>query len=41
MTKNVMMKAEYVVQNYNDFAATDILNEGSFNGAVFEAVISF
>jgi hypothetical protein len=41
MTKNVMMKAEYVIQNYNDFAATSIFNEGSFNGAVLEAVISF
>lgn len=41
MTKNVMIKGEYVVQNYNDFDPTNILNEGQFNGAVFEAVVSF
>lgn len=41
MTPNVMLKAEYVSQTYNDYPATDILYEGSFNGGVIEAVISF
>lgn len=41
MTKNVMMKAEYVNQSYKDFAETDILYDGKFNGVVLEAVISF
>ncbi|MCL6216743.1 hypothetical protein [Zunongwangia pacifica] len=41
MTKNILLKAEYVVQNYDDFGQTSILNEGKFNGATIEAVISF
>ena len=41
MTKNILLKAEYVVQNYDDFSQTSILNEGKFNGATVEAVISF
>lgn len=41
MTPNVMMKAEYVNQTYSDFAATSIYHNGSFNGAVLEATISF
>jgi hypothetical protein len=41
MTRNILVKAEYVVQNYNDFGATSILNEGKFNGGMLEAVISF
>ncbi|MDQ7918130.1 hypothetical protein RBU60_11125 [Mesonia sp. MT50] len=41
MTKNILVKAEYVIQNYNDFGANSILNEGKFDGAMLEAVISF
>jgi hypothetical protein len=44
MTPNVMLKAEYVNQDYNDFPATggnSIFNDGNFNGAVLEATISF
>ena len=41
MTKNILLKAEYVVQNYDDFSQTSILNDGKFNGATVEAVISF
>jgi len=41
MTKNILLKAEYVVQNYDDFGATSILNEGKFDGFMIEAVISF
>ena len=41
MTKNVMMKAEYIMQNYNDFPETRLLHEGQFSGVMLEAVISF
>ena len=44
MTPNVMIKAEYVNQDYNDFPDTggnSIFHDGNFNGAVLEATISF
>lgn len=41
MTKNIMMKGEYVVQNYNDFPTTDIRSNGQFHGVVFEAAVAF
>ncbi|MDP2162445.1 MAG: hypothetical protein Q8K02_18335 [Flavobacterium sp.] len=41
MTKNILMKFEYVNQKYDGYAKTNILNEGKFNGFVAEAVISF
>ncbi len=41
LTKNVLMKGEYVVQHYNDFPATDYRNGGKFNGYVIEAVVGF
>ncbi len=44
MSPNVMLKAEYVNQDYNDFSATgssSIFHDGNFNGAVIEATISF
>lgn len=41
MTKNILAKLEYVNQEYNGFAPTDIRNGGGFNGLMFEAVISF
>jgi hypothetical protein len=41
MTKNVMMKAEYVTQTYDGYADTDILHEAQFDGFVIEATISF
>ncbi|MEL4307924.1 porin [Joostella sp. CR20] len=41
MTKNILVKAEYVNQHYNDFGVNSILNEGKFHGGVLEAVISF
>ncbi len=40
-SKNLLLKGEYVVQNYNDFPTTDYRNEGKFNGFVVEAVIGF
>ena len=41
LTKNVLAKAEYVVQNYNDYPAGTILTEGEFKGFMLEAVVSF
>jgi hypothetical protein len=39
--KNLLLKASYVNQTYNDFPATDIRNGGLFNGAIIEAVVGF
>ncbi|MBD0825201.1 hypothetical protein [Aestuariibaculum marinum] len=41
MTKNILLKAEYVNQTYDGYATDSILGEGKFNGAMLEAVISF
>ncbi|TVZ25789.1 hypothetical protein JM83_0719 [Gillisia sp. Hel_I_86] len=41
MTKNILMKVEYMNQNYNDYPLTDILNDGKINGLMVEAAISF
>lgn len=41
MTKNMMLKAEYVSQTYDGFTPNSLLFDGQFNGAVLEAVISF
>ncbi|MDO9634037.1 MAG: hypothetical protein Q7J05_03200 [Paludibacter sp.] len=41
VTKNLMTKLEYVTQNYDGFAATDIRNGGKFIGIVLEAVVGF
>jgi hypothetical protein len=41
VTRNVLMKGEYVVQKYNDFPAADYRNGGKFNGFVIEAVVGF
>jgi len=41
MTKNILVKVEYVNQKYDGFAETNILNGGKFNGFVAEAAISF
>ncbi len=41
ITKNVMMKAEYVQQEYKKFAATDIRSGGKFDGFMMEASIGF
>ena len=41
LTSNVMMKAEYVTQEYSGFPTTDILNGGKFSGAILEAAIGF
>ena len=40
-TKNIMVKAEYVVENYLNYPNTNILNGGKFDGEMFEASIGF
>jgi hypothetical protein len=41
MTKNILMKAEYVNQDYLNYATNNILNGGNFHGAMLEASIAF
>ena len=41
VTRNVLMKAEYVIQKYKDFPVADFRNGGKFNGYVIEAVVGF
>lgn len=41
LTKNIMMKGEYVTQSYKNYDPTNILNGGKFNGFVVEAAIGF
>jgi hypothetical protein len=41
MTKNIMLKVEYVNQEYKNYAATNILNGGRFKGEMIEASIGF
>jgi hypothetical protein len=41
VTKNVLMKAEYVIQNYKDFPLADFRSGGKFKGYVIEAVVGF
>jgi hypothetical protein len=41
LTRNILLKGEYVNQTYKDFARTDIRSNGKFNGYVIEAVVGF
>jgi hypothetical protein len=41
LTKNIMMKAEYVNQQYDNYSATNILSGGKFSGFLVEAAIGF
>ncbi len=41
ITPNVLMKAEWVNQKYNDFPTTDIRSGGKFKGFVVEGVVAF
>ncbi|MEN3324391.1 hypothetical protein VP395_11685 [Mariniflexile soesokkakense] len=41
MTKNILMKAEYVAQKYKGYPTGDLLEDGKFNGLMLEAAISF
>lgn len=40
-TKNLLLKGEYVNQNFNDFKGNDIRYNGKFNGFVVQAVVGF
>jgi hypothetical protein len=41
LTPNVLMKAEYVKQEYNGYPVTNIRNGGEFSGTMLEGVIAF
>lgn len=41
LTKNIMMKVEYVNQQYSDYPVNNILNGGQFKGICAEASIAF
>ena len=41
ITPNILLKGEYVNQDYNNFVETDILHDGNFNGVMIEAVVGF
>jgi hypothetical protein len=41
LTRNVLLKAEIVEQNYKDFPASDYRAGGKFSGYVIEAVVGF
>jgi len=41
LTRNVMLKGEYVTQQYKDLPAADYRDGGKFNGYVVQAVVGF
>ncbi|MDO9376882.1 MAG: hypothetical protein Q7T76_20815 [Ferruginibacter sp.] len=41
LTRNVLLKGEYVIQDYKDFPTTDYRNGSQFKGVVIEAVVGF
>lgn len=41
VTKNILLKGEYVTQKYKDFPSTDIRSNGKFEGFVIEGTIGF
>jgi hypothetical protein len=41
VTKNIVAKLEYVYQQYENYAATNILAGGRFNGVMLEGAVSF
>lgn len=41
ITRNVLFKAEYVIQKYKDFPINDIRSDGKFDGFVIEGIIGF
>lgn len=41
VTKNILMKGEYVIQKYSNFPTNDYRHSGKFNGYVIEAVVGF
>jgi hypothetical protein len=41
VTKNIMLKVEYVNQQYMNFSSTNILSGGKFDGMLVEAAVGF
>jgi hypothetical protein len=41
VTPSILLKGEYVTQQYNDFPTADIRHEGKFNGFMIEGVVAF
>lgn len=41
MTKNILLKGEYVTQRYKNFPTSDYRSAGKFNGYVIQAVVGF
>ena len=41
VTPNILTKAEWVNQKYNDFPVNDIRNGGSFKGFMFTGAVAF
>ena len=41
ITKNILMKAEYVIQEYENFVESDIRSGGRFDGFMLEASVAF
>lgn len=41
LTRNVLLKGEYVIQKYKSFPSADYRSGGKFNGYVIEAVVGF
>ena len=41
ITRNILLKGEYVSQNYKDFPVGTILEKGKFNGLVLQGSIAF
>jgi hypothetical protein len=41
VTQNLLVKGEYVNQEYLDFPAANIRNGGKFNGMILEGVVAF
>lgn len=41
LTRNLLLKGEYVVQKYDDFPSTDYRAGGKFDGYVIEAAVGF
>ncbi|MEO8147735.1 MAG: hypothetical protein ABI723_08875 [Bacteroidia bacterium] len=41
ITRNILVKGEYIMQNYNDFPTGDIMQGGKFDGFVLQGSIAF
>lgn len=41
ITRNILVKGEYVTQHYRDYPDTEMLAGGKFNGVVFQGSIAF